>query len=138
VSFGLSPETIRGRLRDACSSLAFHQWKTKLVDLPSFNSIDQTQLTISIQPDGTVVAGNKQTIKEDVVDVIDAVAENEIFDCTDITPTTSTDITIQYAHAGLFKKHLRIKLTQTEYFHYLATYDIMLTQTDTPDTYILS
>lgn len=138
AQFGLSPETIRGRLRDACSSLATHQWKTDLVNLPAFNAIDQSQLTISIQPDGTVVAGNKQTIKEDAIDVIDAVAENEIFDCTHLLSLSANNVLCALAHNQVLKHHLKVKLSTDEFNHFSNSYDIILTPTNTPEIYILS
>jgi hypothetical protein len=138
AQFGLSPETIRGRLRDACSSLATHQWPTQLVDIRRFNAIDQSQLTISIQPDGTVVAGNKQTIKEDAIDVIDAVAESEVFDCTHLPSVSSNAALCILAHNQVLKHHLKIKLSIDEFNLFTNSYDIILTPTTTPEIYILS
>lgn len=138
ATFGLSPETIRGRLRDACSSLATHQWKTSLVNIPAFNSIDQSQLTISIQPDGTVVAGNKQTIKEDAIDVIDAVAESEIFDCTHLTSVSTNAALCALAHNQVLKHHLKVKLSIDEFNLFTNSYDIILTPTNVPEIYTLS
>jgi hypothetical protein len=138
AQFGLSPETIRGRLRDACSSLATHQWQTKLVNLAAFMSIDQSQLTISIQPDGTVVAGNKQTIKEDAIDVIDAVAESEIFDCTHLTSVSANAALCALAHNQVIKHHLKVKLSIDEFNLFTNSYDIILTPTNIPEIYILS
>ncbi len=133
----LAAETVRGRLRDAMTSLAENNWLTK-VDLVLFNQI-HSKIVVSLRSDGMVVVGDKDTVKE---------TTNEVFPCID--PTEVVDMTqhpFQHrgelrtlcflAHSQVLKKRIRLHLSMSEVDTFMQDYDIGLAEQ--PDgSYLLS
>lgn len=138
AQFGLSPETIRGRLRDACTSYHEHQWESTLVNLSSFLLIPQSELTISIKPDGTVIAGTKDSIKsEPASEPIDFAPDREVFDLTQLTSPLDTALLCHLAHHKQLTNRIRITIPDEAANAVQSQYDVVLIK-QTDGTYILT
>jgi hypothetical protein len=135
---GLSPETVRGRLRDACTSLKEHGWIT-CVNTIKFSQIDLKVMVVSIKPEGMVVVGDKNTIKGEVkFEQFNVVSEVEILDLTPVKALTNNQLLCFLASQNALKKQLRLNLDPIEFTVLNENYDIVLTPQQELNTYLLS
>jgi len=133
---GLSPETIRGRLRDACRSFLTNKWESKL-DFAKFSAIPQDLLVISIREDGKVIAGTKESVKSDAEPALDIVSDIDAFDITPYLHRPQVELLLVLAHFGCLKKQLRLPLALSDAMKYYETFDVAFTPTNDPNTCIL-
>lgn len=122
--FNLAAETVRGRLRDAITSLHQHLWQTK-VDTNCFHEI-YDEIVVSLRPDGMVAVGNKDTVKNTVIEPIVAVDPTSVLDCTQVELSISTMCWL--AHSRALSKRLKFALTLESATSLMEQYDIVLTQ----------
>jgi len=142
-NFQLSPETVRGRLRDACSSHATHMWQSDLIDWPKFKSINQSDLVISIRPDGMVIAGTKATIKaaNESVPELDLIPDKEILNLEAVNfpmPAGALRMLATLAHHGALAKQLKLRVSLVEVDILSNELDISIVPTTEPNIYLLS
>ena len=130
----LSAETVRGRLRDAITSLRTHMWQTK-IDVTRFAAI-YPAIVVSLRPDGMVAVGDEHTVKNQVVEPFNAIDPTNVLDCT-----SNPDIDMQtlciLAHNRALSKRIKIKLIPEDAKSWMEAYDIVLTPQPN-DTYLLS
>lgn len=132
---GLSAETVRGRLRDAITSLKTNCWPTAL-DLQVFLKIHDS-IVVSLRPDGNVVAGDKDTVKDLKVEVFTTVDPTTVLDCTQCDISLSTACFL--AHNRALSKKLRLKLNPETAKQMAEEFDILLVEeNNTENTYLLS
>ena len=136
---GLASETVRGRLRDAITSAINNRWPHSTVNYAMLLNADVSGLVVSLRPDGNVVVGTKDTIKEKKIESLDSIIESdEIFDATSIVLTAQLDFLAHLAANKQLKNKCRVRLVK----HYAETlqntYDIILEPTNEPNEYLLS
>lgn len=122
--FKLSAETVRGRLRDAITSLKCHNWPTT-INITQFLMIYE-QIVVSLRPDGMVAVGNKDTVKDTIVEPIVAIDPTSVLDCTQVELSISTMCWL--AHSRALSKRLKFALTSESATSLMEQYDIVLTQ----------
>lgn len=132
----LSPETVRGRLRDALSSFANNRWSSSIIDQDRFNAI-HPEIVVSLRPDGTVAVGDKDTVKLKALAVFDAVNPSEIVDLSN-TPRVDLSFLAFLAHHHALSKRIRVRPPSPETAQAITdNFDIVLDPQ--PDgTYLLS
>lgn len=138
TTLGLSGETVRGRLRDACTSYTEHQWKSDLISETLWGVIDQKQLVISLRPNGFVVAGTKESIKQHTTPFpgIEIIPTEEIIDMSSFICDPLVFIYLA-ANSGL-KKKLIIHLTKEQHMLFTQEWDVVLEPHGLADTYLLT
>lgn len=140
---GLASETVRGRLRDAITSAINNRWPKSDVNYGNLLHADVNGLVVSLRPDGLVVVGTKETIKDAKQPALDSIIEsNEIFDATEIVANAETSAEVcllaKLAAEKQLKNKVKIQIEDHNKQFLLETYDIILEMTDTPYTYLLS
>ena len=130
----LSAETVRGRLRDAITSLKTHSWQTT-IPMDVFLKIHDS-IVVSLRPDGKVVVGDKDTVKLDEVAVFSAVDPTTVLDCTQFTDL-SLATACYLAHNRALGKKLKLKLLPEIAKQMTENYDILLVEQQ-DNIYLLS
>lgn len=125
VDLTLSAETVRGRLRDAITSLKHHCWQTK-IPMDVFLKIHD-EIVVSLRPDGKVVVGDKDTVKLDEVATFSAVDPTTVLDCTQY-PDLSLSMVCFLAHNRALAKKLKLKLLPEIAKQMTDNYDILLVE----------
>lgn len=136
---GLASETVRGRLRDAITSAINNRWDKSTVNYSKLLSADVAGLVISLRPDGTVVAGTKETIKEKKIESLDSIIElDEIFDCWFCKDPQQIELLCSLAAAKQFKSKIKLCLADDYAADLCNRYDIILEHKPEQQAYLLS
>lgn len=137
---GLSPETVRGRLRDAITSGINNRWPSS-VNYGNLLHADVSGLVISLRPDGSVIAGTKDTIKQSNPLSLDSMVESdEIFDATHLSPVNITQIECLCWLAAEKQLKNKVKLAIDDIYaaDLQSRYDIVLEPKPEQEAYLLS
>lgn len=134
-AFGLSAETVRGRLRDALTSYFNHRWHTTMFNPDSFDKVHEN-LIVSLQADGTVIVGTKEAIKAPQAEEV-FIPSVDVLDLSTFYSSSCEEVLSFLAHSGALKKQIKLVLNQTTADVLLSKYDIVLTPVTNENTYLL-
>jgi hypothetical protein len=133
---GLSLETVRGRLRDAITSLHNNLWSPTKVNMVKFFAI-HSEIVVSLRPDGRVMVGDKDTVKSISTVPFDSIDPNDVIDMTDKSDFHQLSLMCYLAHHGALRKKIKVRLTPAEVDGFCQSYDVTLIQ-QTDNSYLLT
>jgi len=139
-SFGLSSETVRGRLRDALDSYDKHRWPSTKIDSIKYITLSFPLLAVRLRDDGMVVAGPKDALKGNDIRIIVAppAAITGIQDVTNFTGELYLNAFAFLAHNQALSKKLKVWSTAEVITALSSRYDCVFEKTADPNTYLLS
>lgn len=133
-TLGLSPETIRGRLRDAITSFKQYHWESNKIDLPRFTTI-HSDIVVSVNHEGKVLVGDKTTIKTTPPEPFVFVDTESTLDCTDFDSNQLTTVA-RLAHNKALSKRIIVSASAEQVAILQQSFDVAFIQQ--PDgTYLL-